>query len=708
MLWVDQILTYVEHIGSWGYLVGFLAAVLEALAFVGFIVPGSIVVTILGFVASKGDINPALLTGICIIGAIIGDALSFYWGRNGTTLFSNTNKIFHTRHLESGKKFFTKHGNYSVFLGRFISGIRSFIPYIAGMFRMDVKQFFLWKIVSAILWSLAHVYTGYFFGSAWRVAEKWSARAGLFLFVAVISLVALWYLARFVARRAKSIARFTKSVSSSIIHAITSNDDVVAWAVKHPRTTLFFRKRTSLDSFWGFPFSLLCVAFLLTFLEFFGVVQSVATGAVLSGADVRVENLLYAFRSGPATTFFLWITMLGNWVVAAGALVSASILLFIWRKDRFIIPLWVAVVGSQVAGLIGKFELHRPRPSGVAIYTEQSFSFPSGHSIFAVALYGFLTYIVVRYARRWRSKIYLAFTGVTIIFLIGLSRLYVGVHYFSDVWGGYLLGLLWLIIGISLSEWISHKRKGKKVVVSRVQSHAFAIAGSVLTIIAFCAYFIFVSHDAIDDLLAAPPVFTASSVTAKSALDIFSDGAPQYTETLRGNRQEPISFIITAPSEKAFVSTFEKAGWYSAEQFSFKTAIQLVIVAITGKPYPTAPVTPSFWNQEVNDFSFEKPTPQDNIKSRHHARFWRTPYVTSNGDRVYVGVASLDLRIKWFVTHAISPSVDEERAVLLQDLVQSGSDVQYTAVQFVQPSLGKNFTGDAFFTDGKAMVVEIK
>jgi membrane-associated phospholipid phosphatase len=588
-----------------------------------------------------------------------------------------------------------------VFLGRFISTIRSFVPYIAGMFKMDVKQFFIWNILSAIIWAFAHVYVGYFFGSAWRVAEKWSTRAGLFLFVAVISLVGLWYLARFVARRAKRIARFIHSVSSSIIHAIKSNDDVVAWARKHPRTTRYIRSRTRFNSFWGMPFSLLCIAFLLTCLEFFGVVQSVATGTVLSGADVRVENLLYAFRSGPTTTFFLWITMLGNWVVATGTLIGASILLFIWKKEKFIIPLWVAVVGSQVAGLIGKFELHRPRPSGVAVYIEQSYSFPSGHSIFAVALYGFLTYIAVRYARKWSSKIYVAFTGLTIIFLIGLSRLYVGVHYFSDVWGGYLLGLLWLIIGISMSEWMAHKKMYSKAVASRVQSHAFAVAGTILTIIAFCIY-------AIDDLLVSPPTFSSSSVTAKSALDIFSDGAPQYTETLRGNRQEPIAFIVTAPSEQAFVSAFEKAGWYSAEQFSFKTGVELIVADFTGKPYPTAPVTPSFWNQEVNDFSFEKPTPQDNIKSRHHARFWRTPYVTSNGDRVYVGIASLDLRIKWFVTHEISPSVDEERSTLLHDLVQGGSDVQYSAVQFVQPSLGKNFTGDAFFTDGKAMVVEIK
>ena len=81
--------------------------------------------------------------------------------------------------------------------------------------------------------------------------------------------------------------------------------------------------------------------------------------------------------------------------------------------------------------------------------------------------------------------------------------------------------------------------------------------------------------------------------------------------------------------------------------------------------------------------------------------------MTDNGDRVYVGTASLDLRIKWFITHAISPNVDDERATLLHDLTQSGTNLTYTSVQFVSPTLGKNFTGDSFFTDGKAYVLEI-
>lgn len=706
-MWVEQIFQLIQNIGPWGYAIGFLASLLEALAFVGLLIPGSITVTLLGFVASKGEMHVGALIAWCIVGAIIGDGISFYWGRYGTPVFSDTNKIFHTKYLEKGKSFFKRHGYYSVFLGRFISTIRSFIPYIAGMFRMDVKQFFIWNILSAIGWSVAHVYIGYFFGSAWQVAEAWSARAGLFIVVLAIFVIALWYSTRFIAHRAVRISRFLQSVFQSVLSAIALNDDVQKWANGHPKISHFITARLSTRLFWGLPFTLLLFAFVYALLEFFGVVQSIITSGVITGADVRMENLFYAFRSPPATMFFLWVTMLGYWGVAGGMLVCASVILFVWHKDRFIMPLWVTVAGGQIAGLIGKFELHRPRPNGEAVYTEQSFSFPSGHSIFAVALYGFLTYIAVRYARRWRNKIYVACVGLTIIFLIGLSRLYVGVHYFSDVWGGYLIGFMWLIIGVSLSEWMSQKKYSHHLAV-RAQSQPFAIVATIIAIIFLCVYFVFIARDTIGDITSVRPTFQTSSITTSSALDIFSDGSPQYTETLPGNRQEPISFIITAPNEQAFVTAFTKAGWYSAEQLSAHTMIQLFIAGVTGRPYPTAPITPSFWNQEVNDFGFEKPTSTDTIKERHHARFWRTAYVTNSGDRVYVGTASLDLRLKWFITHAIDPNIDVERAILLKDLVQSGANISYTAVQFVPPSLGKNFTGDTFFTDGKAYVVEVK
>ncbi|PIT97754.1 MAG: hypothetical protein COT71_04465 [Candidatus Andersenbacteria bacterium CG10_big_fil_rev_8_21_14_0_10_54_11] len=78
---------------------------------------------------------------------------------------------------------------------------------------------------------------------------------------------------------------------------------------------------------------------------------------------------------------------------------------------------------------------------------------PSGHTTVAVALYGFITYYIVRHTASWYWKIQAASTGILIIAAVGFSRLYLGVHFLSDVLAGYLVGCAWLIAAVTLIEW---------------------------------------------------------------------------------------------------------------------------------------------------------------------------------------------------------------------------------------------------------------
>jgi hypothetical protein len=119
-------------------------------------------------------------------------------------------------------------------------------------------------------------------------------------------------------------------------------------------------------------------------------------------------------------------------------------------------------------------------------------------------------------------------------------------------------------------------------------------------------------------------------------------------------------------------------------------------------------MTPDFWNSEVHNFGFEKETAADNVRTRHHTRFWKTNYVTENGENIYVGTASFDNGIKWGVTHKINPDVDTEREFLFNDLQNTGLLSKTEKQQFVEPKLGSNFSGDLFFTDGKLYLFFVK
>jgi len=116
-------------------------------------------------------------------------------------------------------------------------------------------------------------------------------------------------------------------------------------------------------------------------------------------------------------------------------------------------------------------------------------------------------------------------------------------------------------------------------------------------------------------------------------------------------------------------------------------------------------MTPSFWNKQVNDFGFEKSTETKSVRQKHHARFWKTNLKNDQGNNIYVGTVSLDTGIKWGITHKISPNINTERKLLFTDLEKTGVIKNSIKTKLVNPILGKNFSGDQFFTDGETYFV---
>jgi undecaprenyl-diphosphatase len=129
-----------------------------------------------------------------------------------------------------------------------------------------------------------------------------------------------------------------------------------------------------------------------------------------------------------------------------------SILIFLFtRKFIHILALLLTLFGTGITILLGKVYFHRVRPDGLSFYNETSYSFPSGHAVLAVAFYGLLFYSIIRHTAKYKLQ------WITICFLfmllLGFSRVYLCVHYLSDVLAGYSLGLLWLLLSISIIEW---------------------------------------------------------------------------------------------------------------------------------------------------------------------------------------------------------------------------------------------------------------
>ncbi len=186
---LHSFLPFIDNIGPWGYLVIGVISFIEALPLVGLFTPGVTILLFFGFVSSQGYVDIPYLILAATIGAVSGDFVGFYLGTKGTHLFHEENKILKVSHLERGKKFFSKHGGKSVFLGRFLSPIRSIVPLIAGIVKMPFVQFCIWNILGAIVWSSLYLTLGYLFGYNLAYIEKISTRIGFVFFVIIIFFV---------------------------------------------------------------------------------------------------------------------------------------------------------------------------------------------------------------------------------------------------------------------------------------------------------------------------------------------------------------------------------------------------------------------------------------------------------------------------------------------------------------------------------------
>jgi membrane protein DedA with SNARE-associated domain/membrane-associated phospholipid phosphatase len=701
----NYVLPKIEHFRILGYWILLLIAMLESLAFVGILIPGTFFIILFGSLAANGYFSIVDLVWFAVAGAVLGDAASYYLGKRWTGFFSENNRIFKAGFLEKGKDFFSRHGAKSVFLGRFVGPVRAVIPFIAGLSAMNPARFYSWDIASAFLWATTHLLLGYFLGHAWRLVEVWSTRIGVFLVAAAIFLVCGYLFKRFLLHKGKQLFAFLGSVISSAGRSFAEKPAVHRFIDNHSRLFAYLGKRLDSRQFTGLPLTLLVIAFFYILLVFLGVVDDILRSETIVTVDKNIENLLFVYRNPFLVRVFLWITVLGKLKIVLASAVALTLIFRLWNRIKLIAPLWITIGGSYFFILLGKEALHRPRPAGFAVYSESFFSFPSGHATIAMALFGFTAYFLWMETETWKTRLNILFAAAMAILTIGFSRLYLGVHFLSDVLGGYLLGLLWLIIGICISELRLFQP------VSQRAEPAGTLKARLLTslILLTVAGFYLFSAFSFNPSRFLPGEEQLTTVSGGNPARIFSVyDLPRYTESITGERQEPLSLLITANDSDSLTHAFDKAGWRTVDTVTFLSVAKTVTAYIFYEDYPSAPITPFFWRNSVNELGFVKPVPKGGIRRRLEVRLWKTKYVTQEGRKIYLGIATSIRGTKWWIFPSMGPKPDRDRESLLTDLLRSGETVSYRRYQFVPPMSGRSFTGDPYFSDGFLYVINLK
>lgn len=179
----------------------------------------------------------------------------------------------------------------------------------------------------------------------------------------------------------------------------------------------------------------------------------------LNEFDAATIHLVQGLESPELTQVMKFFTDAGSTIsVSILACLILGYLYFVLHHRAESVLLFAVIAGAAVLNQAFKLVFHRPRPETHRLIEVTGYSFPSGHSMTAFAMYGALTFLLWRHTpSRWGRTI-IILIGVVITLAIGISRVYLGVHYPSDVIGGYLAGGFWLAASIWVYQSIAEQK----------------------------------------------------------------------------------------------------------------------------------------------------------------------------------------------------------------------------------------------------------
>lgn len=243
------------------------------------------------------------------------------------------------------------------------------------------------------------------------------------------------------------------------------------WAglAAHPRLTAlharfaaqiaFLQARLSPVEFVGLDLTIGAIILIGASWIFGGIAEDVFTGDPITVVDREFAVWLHLHATPTLTEVMKLISVLGSWPVVTGIWLFIA-LYFLRKRSRYrLLALTLTVpVGMLLNGML-KYAFHRSRPVwDNPIIMIATFSFPSGHAMAATLLYGFLAAFGVRKMQGWRWRVLAVLAAGLLIVLIGFSRLYLGIHYLSDVLAGMAAGSAWLALCLTAVGTLRHHR----------------------------------------------------------------------------------------------------------------------------------------------------------------------------------------------------------------------------------------------------------
>ena len=421
----------------------FSVPALEASAFLGFVFPGEIAVLLGGVLAFHGRVPLPAVIAAAVLGAILGDTIGYFvgrrWGHQILRAIGRHVPIIGHRveeHLESARAYVRRRGGAAVFFGRFTAALRVMVPGLAGMSEVPYGQFALFNAAGGLLWGTGFVLLGYLAGATWQRVAADASKVGLALLVLVLVGLVLGRVLRDAREQGEELPdRLARMAPVAMVRA------------KFPSQSAWLARRIDTDSPRGFVLSLTAVAGATCGWIFVGLTQDVIAREEAVLSDPGVTRFVVDHRTAWATGLMKGVTWLGSNAVLIPLVVAFGAYLLLRKRDWRAAALLVAALAGAnawyrvVKPLVGR---NRP-PETLHLISVSGFAFPSGHATAAIAVWGAVA-VVLSAGRTSRQKVAIWFGAGLISTLVAVSRVYLGVHWWTDVVAGAALGGTWLCL----------------------------------------------------------------------------------------------------------------------------------------------------------------------------------------------------------------------------------------------------------------------
>lgn len=600
--WFDNTVAWISaHPVAAGGLI-LLIAFCDALAVVGIVVPALPLLFAVGALVGLGHISGPYAIVCAALGAFAGDALSYWIGhRWGPQLREHWPFRRYPQLLDRGERLFRRHGSKGIVIARYVGAVRPFVPAVAGMLRMPLRRYVPASAFAALTWAALFLAPGWLFGASYDAVAAVADRlllVGLAL-LAVLALVwaGVLYTWRWFAHHADALlAR------------------ALRWSRAHPRLGRYAVALIDPNRPESAALAILAACLLAIGWAWFALLATVLAGGGPLPLDRNVFEAMVALRNPLADRLMAALATLGDAQVLLPA--SALALLWLsWRRRWMAAAHWLAalVFGLVLTSGLGAV-VEMPRPADAAA----GFGFPSIAVTMATIAFGFLAILIAR-ELPGRKRVWPYLLAGAVVALLGFARLYLGAHWLSDIVGGVLFGIAWLLL-----LGIAYRRHAVRSFWMRPLAWLFYSA--------FAIAAVWHAPRSIDTMLArfAPP---APRATLASQAWWQRDWAtlPAQRNERDASRRWSLDVQVAGPLAPLRIR-LQAHGWQVQPQAGWVATLTLLDDDI---PPARQPVLPATLDAQAEVLLLRRPgTRPDRIQV---LRLWRAPARLSDGTSLWLG-----------------------------------------------------------------------